>query len=266
MLAIQSQRTLESRHVQFVARYYRRARGTLRYDGVLILLWKILTKPLSLFGRISVEIFFEKDLTQPLDAKAAKVEITITQATEADVERLVTVEHGTPVDDDIPLSDAEEYEEEFRARIRARRAEEFVEDVRRGDRCFIAKSGEEIVHVNWSRYTEAIPIPGWRIELQPDEVFTTDAYTPEAWRGNAIHEAVLNEMLRFAQGIGCRTAYTSTDLVSTASRRGLLRLGWRPFATVLYAIPRRLGRTYLVRLSGTLGLLLRPLDPGMQDE
>lgn len=266
MLTIQSQRIVESRHVPFVAHYFRRARDTLRHDGVLILLWKILTKPLSIFGRVSVEIFFDKDLTQPLDAKVAKVEITIIQATEADIDRLVAVEHGTPAADDVPLSDAEEYEEELRARIRAHRAEMFAEDLRRGDRCFYAMSGEEIVHVNWSRYSEVIPIPNWRIELRPDEVFTTDAYTPDAWRGNAIHEAVLYEMLRFAQEIGCRTAYTSTDVVSTGSRRGLSRLGWRPFATVLYAVPRRLGRTYLVRLSGTLGLLLRPLDPGRRDE
>ena len=257
---------VERKHLQFVARYFRRTRDTLRYDGILVLIWKIFTKPLSIFGRLSVEVFFDKDLTQPLDAKTAKVELTIIQATEADVDRLIAVEHGIPLADDLPLSDTEEYEEELRARIRAYRTETYLADLRRGDRCFYAMSGEEIVHVNWSRYSEVIPIPNWRIELRPDEVFTTDAYTPDAWRGNAIHEAVLYEMLRFAQGIGCRAAYTSTDVVSTGSRRGLMRLGWRPFATVLYAVPRRLGRTYLVRLSGTLGLLLRPLEPEVQEE
>ncbi len=245
-------------------RYYRETRDTLRYHGLLVLLYKILIKCASPFARVGIDILFYMDLSEPLSEKHARIEIDIREASEAEIERLVRVQYGTPLPLDARLSDDEEYEEALRTRQRAVYRERYAEDLRIGDKCFVARVGEEIVHINWSRYPRAHPVPGCVFDLAPDEVFTTDAFTPDEWRGKSIHTAVLNAMLRFAQGIGRRKAYTSTGLEATGSRRGLLRLGWKPIGTLLYVIPRRFGRTYLIRLQGDLGPLLRPV--GLQPD
>ncbi|MCZ6890380.1 MAG: hypothetical protein O7H39_17970 [Gammaproteobacteria bacterium] len=246
----------------FESWYRKKIRDTLRYDGVLILFWKVLVKGLSPFCRLGMEILFEKDLTRPLKSSYARVDVLVGEATEADVDQLVALEFGTPIDDETNLSDAEEFAEAVRAQMRACVTEEYLDAFRRGDKCFIGKVGDEIVHKNWTRFQWVQPIPGCEFSLQTgEEVFTSDAFTPEDWRGYGIHEFVNNEMLRSARQAGYRRAYTMTDITKTGSRRGVLRVGWERCGKLLYLIPRGLGKTFIIRLGGSLGPLVRSLEP-----
>lgn len=246
-----------------IIRYSREIRNTLRYDGVLILLWRVLTKTLSPLGRVGVEIVFEWDLTEPVEPKRAKTDIIVTEATEADAEAIADTLLGPlPPPDEAARSDADEYEVALRARAYGEYVNGYLRELRGGDKCFIARVGSEVAHVNWTRVRWGYPIPGCAVSLTPDEIYTTDAYTVDARRGQGIHEAVLSEMLARARLVGVRRAYTSTDLIKTGSRRGLVRLGWKPYAKVLYVAPRGLHRTFVLRMGGKLELLLRAAEVG----
>jgi len=236
-------------------RVYRKIADTARHDGISALLWKGILKAASPFGRLGMEMVFYMDLTRPMDPRAARVGVDIEEASEADADSIVAVRH--------PPLPAERLEN---ARERALHAvtvefstQRIRDDLRRGEKCFIARIDGAIAHTNWTRFHHAHPIPGCAFALQPHEVFTTDAFTAPAWRGKRLHETVLNDMLRRAAGAGRRVAYTSTEYATKRSRRALLRLGWSPLGNMLYFVPRGRGRTYMFLLNGSFGPLARVL-------
>ena len=234
------------------------AADILRYDGVGVLLWTWLVAALSPVCRIGIEHVFSHDLTQPLEPRRAKVPLQIRHGTPDDAEALVAMEHGVPLPDDGSLDDEEEYREDARAMTRARFLFQYRREMGLGERCFIATTDGEIAHMNWTRFLRATPFPGCTFPLRRgEEVFCSDGYTPARWRGKSVHGEVNMHMLIEAAASGHRVAYTMTDLVKTRSRRGLYRLGWRREGTLLYLIPRGLGRTFVMRLAGSLGPITR---------
>jgi hypothetical protein len=240
-------------------RYYLdQATETVRYDGFSFLLWKLFTNCVAPVCRVGVEIILEHDLTQELEPRAARVPLEIRLATVDDVDRLIAEQYGEPLPDDGSLSDAEEYEEARQCRMRDNLKQQYRHDIEHGDECYIALCDGEIAHVNWSRFAYALPIIGVMFALRAgEEVFCSDGYTPPAFRGKSVHGQVNMHMLLAAKRRGYRIAYTTTDLSRTRSRRGLLRLGWTVCGRVLYVIPRGLGRTFLVRLAGRFGPVVR---------
>ena len=87
----------------------------------------------------------------------------------------------------------------------------------------------------------------------------TEGFTVPQWRGKALHEAVNTHMLRFAQARGCHRALTITDFTNARPRRGVLRIGWTQLGNHLFIAPRRLGRTWMLRLGGDVGPIVRDL-------
>jgi len=238
--------------------YLEQAVETARYDGIHFVLWKILTNAIAPLCRIGVEIILESDLTRDLKPRTAKVALEIRHATLDDVERLIREQYGESLPVDAQLSDAKEYEEAKKERMRANLTRQYRHDIEQGDRCFIAFAGDDIAHVNWSRFGYALPIIGCMFALRAgEEVFCSDGYTAPAFRGASVHGQVNMHMLLEAKAQGYKVAYTTTDLSRTRSRRGLLRLDWTLCGRLLYIIPRGLRRTFIVRLSGRYGPIIR---------
>jgi hypothetical protein len=135
--------------------------------------------------------------------------------------------------------------------------EQYRARMRRGEKCFLAFAGDEIAHVNWLCLSWAEAAPGHPIYLQAGEVYTTDAITPDKFRGKNIHALVLGEMLRHAQRLGRRRAYTMTRSSRRASFGGLRQLGWRTAGMALCLVASGTNKSRLFRIYGRIDPLLR---------
>ncbi len=232
--------------------YYRRATETLRYEGIHILLWRAVITFLSPLGSVGLVTFYQRDLTQPLKEILAKVEITICQAPESDVDHLVTLvarRYG-------PLKNLQWY-----SKLGIR--DTILQRFRRGQRCFVAKIGTQIVHYNWIffHWEESVAGTGRHIHLTHNEALCNDGFTIEAWRGKSIHTAVNNQMLRFLQQTGYRRAYTVVATDNKSSQKALHRVGWEPSGIMLYFIPHGAEKARIWRIKGTLDPFVRERIP-----
>lgn len=222
---------------------YARIMEMLRYEGFPVLVWRGLRKSIAPLGDVRLLTFYEKDLVQPLPRVSARVPVTITVATQADFDQVTAliVKRRRPrldlVNDEL------------------RRVRQIVsERSERGDKCFVAKLGADIVHSNWV-ILDSMEWPagtGHRITLPPDEAYTTDATTAEAWRGKGIHTAVLLAMLRFLQELGYRKAYAQVRTDNRSAWKSHERLGWRRTGTILLFRPVGRKVTWIWRLRGNL--------------
>lgn len=233
-----------------------------RYEGMPILFWRIMAKLLSPVVSIDTQMLFEFDLTQPVEPRSALVECTVGQATEADLDALVDQQLSRPPPDDAELSDEDEYERAWLQRERARLRNEYRQWLRAGELCFVARVGDEIAHNNWIHFYGCAHLSSRPIELRPGEAYAAEGYTTVRWRGKRLHEVVNAHMLRYAQSHGYRMAYTITDIIKAGARRGLLRVGWRKRGQHVTITPRRLGRTWMVRLYGNISPIARDFQRG----
>ncbi|MEO8304439.1 MAG: hypothetical protein ABI724_09990 [Betaproteobacteria bacterium] len=243
-------------------RYAETVRDSLRYEGLAILSWRILVKLLSPVAQVDHQILFDMDLTQTIAERPARVDCTIEPATEADIERIVDGRIPLlPVVNDSELSDSQEYAravlERERAELRQRFAGKALSWLRGGEMCFVARIGSTIAHSNWIQFHGSETAGERPIHLMPGEVYMTEGFTAERWRGNGIHEAVNSTMLRYAKSHGCKRAYTITDLTKARARRGVIRVGWRWRGHHLFISSRWLGRTWIVPLAGDTEPVLR---------
>jgi len=239
--------------------YYHTAIADLRYQGIEVFLWRAFVKLLSPLVKIDLHILYDKDLTVPIEQRQAKIDCRIERATAADLDEIIDMQMPQPPSEAIDqLSDEQELQYAQLALARAKAKETFLRTMRAGEYCFIARVDGIVAHSNWTRFHDCAPVEGRPVDLQPGEIYTTDGFTDERWRGMRVHEAVLSHMLRFAQSRGCHLAYTITDLTKAGSRRGLGRVGgWRRRGQLLYVSPRGLGRTWLLQLSGDVQPMLR---------
>ena len=222
----------------------RRARETLRYEGGGAFLVRLTAKWARRFARVGLVRLYRKDLRTPLPEMPGRTDITVAQATETDLDRLVELvaeyEH--------PLGDPGR---EARRRINARLVERF----RRGWRCFAAMGGGSIVHYNWIAvdWADAFePDLGRFIVLAPGEAFCLDAYTAEGWRGKGVHPVVNRAMLAFLREQGYRTAYTNVAEQNRSAWRALEQLGWERSGLMFYVRRNGARRTRVWPLAGTL--------------
>jgi len=233
--------------------YYSVALADLRYQGLEVLLWRIVVKLLSPALRLDLQILFDFDLTRPLEARAPKVAVTITRADEADIDDILDMQLPRLAPEQIAaLDDVQELQYAQMLRARGKAFDIYRRSMWAGERCYVARADGLIVHSNWIRFHDSGPMEGRPVELGPGEVYTTDAYTADDWRGKGLHEAVLMHMLQVAQQLGCHRAYTITDLTKAGSRRGVQRVGWSYRGSILYACLRGLQRTWLVRMGGDI--------------
>ena len=247
-----------------LASRWRTARDSLRYEGPAIFVWRVLTRLLAPVVDLDIQVLFEIDLTQPIEARSPRIDCVVEQVGEAELDRIIACHFSSfEVSDESTLSDAEEYaylrrEREY-MRTRQRAREEMLNALRAGELCFVARVGEEIAHSNWIQFHWSRPVAGRPIALMPGEIYGVEGYTNPRWRGLALHEAVLSRMLRHAQTLGCRHGYTIADLANPKAYRGVLRVGWRRRGHHLFVKVRGVRRTWIVRLGGDIEPILRKL-------
>lgn len=217
---------------------------TIRYEGPHILLWRMLRLGLSPLGRLAIDSFCRKDLSQPLRETRAKTDLTISQASDADVDQLATLI-------------AKRYSpKEMRELFKTQSIQEKVrERFQKGAICFVGKIGIKIVAHNWVFFHEKKWSHGnYSISLNDNEALCDDAFTVEELRGKGIHGAIHNQMLLFLQQSGFRMAYTVVHTDSISSKKALQRLGWNFYGTLLYFSPHKSDRVLVWQVRG-------PLDP-----
>ncbi len=224
------------------------AREVLRYQGALVLLWRIVIKLLSPLGSVGIAILYEKDLRRPILDVRAKVDVSIAEAAGPDIDRVMELmarqPHGSRPTDGTEV------------RTHAR------ELLQRGAKCFVAKVGDEIVHYNWLAFhwAEVLPISsgGRFIVLNDDEAFCMDAYTLPAWRGRAVHTAVLHTMLVWLRAAGIQTAYTVVRNDNKSSWKTHERLEWTVRGMVFYLKQRKMRRAWVFRTHGIASRFVVP--------
>jgi branched-chain amino acid transport system permease protein len=223
--------------------YYRKTIDTLFYEGFYILLWRMLKWCLSPLGYLDMMTFYRRDLTQPLTEKSAKVDLSVIQATEADMDQLTAMvarRYGPTMVRLWPYKNQS---------IRDILQQRFQE----GCKCFVAKVGTEMIHYNWIFfYWEEAVMGTVRSRLQADEAICNDAFTEEAWRGKGVHDAVHNYMLRHLQQEGYQCVYTSAGTDNRSSQKALHRHNWTFYGKMLYFIPRGSEQGWVWRIKGSV--------------
>lgn len=229
--------------------YLRWGIDTIRYEGLHILLWRMLILGLSPLGTLAIDSFCRKDLTRPLGEMQAKVDLIVSQATEAHIDELATL---------VAKRYGPKYVREW---FKTRSIQETIGDrFQQGAKCFVGRIGTEIVHYNWVLFhSEEWPRAPHFIHLSDREALCDDAFTVEEWRGKGIHGAVHNHMLLFLQQSGFRTAYTRVHTDNISSKKALQRLGWDFYGTLLYFSPHQSDKVLRWQVGG-------PLDPFVAKE
>lgn len=124
--------------------------------------------------------------------------------------------------------------ERERGVLAAARADTFA-SVHRGARAFGVRDGGRVVHVSWLVPAEPTAIPAW---IEPGEASVwciRDVVTARSVRGRGIYPRVLQHLLSVVAPDDLVIIYT--DCWNEASRRGIRKAGFEPFA--LRTTPRR---------------------------
>lgn len=208
-------------------------------------LWERLKRALTPGGELCCDILFERSLLAPLPQPKAQLDVTLLQATEFDLDAICR----------LYSSDSWLYLGETSTDPGARNL--YLDRLRRGELCFMAFSGAEIAHVNWICRHWGDAIPGHPVRLLPGEVYTTDAFTLEPFRGLGLHALVLRAMLARAQACGAHHAFTLARSDRTNSHKGLLALGWKECGRIVYFLPRGGRAPWFLWRKGRLDPLFR---------
>ncbi len=222
--------------------YFRWGVDTIRYEGLRILLWRMLRFGLSPLGELRVVSFCRRDLTQPLGETQAKVDLFVSQAAVADIDQLAALV-------------AKRWSPKQKLKMfKTKSIQETInEKFQQGAKCFVGKIGAEMVHYNWIFFHRK-EYGHYFIHLSDREALCDDAFTVEEWRGKAIHGAVHNQMLLFLQQSGFRTAYTLVQTDNISSKKALKRLGWNFYGTLLTFSSYKSDKVLTWQFNG-------PLDP-----
>ena len=217
-------------------------------------LWHGLNRVTSPFGDLCCGVLFERSLVDPLPMATTSIDVALRQATEADVGEICRLYSTDPW---LYLGEAHgPAGNDVAARAL------YIDRLRRGELCFLAISDGEIADVNWVCSTWGDALPGNPIRLNSGEVYTTDALTPERFRGKGLHAMVLRAMLEHARMRGNSQAYTLARLDRSASHKGLFQLGWRECGRIIYFLPRGRDRPWFLWRRGNLEPLFRPSGAG----
>jgi GNAT superfamily N-acetyltransferase len=207
-------------------------------------------RALSRWGELGCEVLLERSLQDDLPAVATTAEVTLRLAQPADLDEIIGM-YSTD-----PWLYIGEWPPTPGSREKAR--ELYLDRLRRGELCFLAMSGNAIAHMNWICFTWGDVLPEHPIRLKKGEVFTTDAFTPPAFRGKGLHAFVLRAMLAHARTRGDRHAYTLGRVDRTDTNPGLLRLGWRECGRMLYFLPWGGTKAWFLWRQGKLEPIFRP--------
>lgn len=219
----------------------RSGRSSLAADEAGRTLWRWARKAVEPFGDLCCALLFERSLVEPPPSVGNPLGASIRLATKDDLDMLCGI---YAADAWLWLGSRELYRDRLQ----------------RGERCYLAFVGGALAHVNWTCFHWGDALPGRPVSLLPGEIYTTDAFTPPAFRGKGLHALVLGRMLADARSGGARHAYTLGQLDRPDAHKGLLALGWREIGQVVYF--QRRGRpdaVFLCRRGNTAPLFERAL-------
>ena len=160
-----------------------------------------------------------RDLSVPLEAPVAAMDITVRPIVERDVPLIL--DSGAP-----GLSDEERWLRTARRRLL---------DAGFGT-CFVAVTADgQPCYMQWlfsSRDNDRIQqyFGGTFPRLGSDEALLESAFTPEAFRGKRIMPAAMARIAEKAAGIGARSVITFVGVDNIASLKGCARAGFHPYA------------------------------------
>jgi hypothetical protein len=211
---------------------------------------RVLNRVLVPFGELCCDILFELSLAEPLADVRPRVDVEIRLATVADLDLICATYAPHPFLFLGELAPDGSVPEHVRAL--------YADRLNRGELCFIATVDGEVAHLNWTCLTWGDALPGRPIRLERNEVYTTDAVTPAAFRGRNIHAFVLRTMLMHARSLGRDTAYTLAGAARPEGHKGLRRVGWREIGRVWYWLYGNGYKTFILARRGRLDPLSRP--------
>lgn len=207
--------------------------------------WQWSKRVTASFGELTCALFYERSLAEPVRPPANPLGASIRLAEESDLDTICQLYADDPW---LWLGDG--------PRDQAARGL-YLDRLRRGERCFLAFVDGVLAHANWTCFTWGDALPGHQIRLRPGEVYTTDAFTPPAFRGKGVHGLVLGTMLDQARRLGARHAYTLGQLDRPDAHKGLRALGWEECGRVYFFLPRGAARTSLMLRRGMTQPLFR---------
>jgi hypothetical protein len=211
--------------------------------------WQFACRAAAPFGDLCCVLFFERSLIEPVTAVPNRLNATIRLAREDDLGAICRLYANDPwlwLGSDPGDKTAEQL---YRDRLL------------RGERCYLAFVGDDLAHVNWTCYCWGDALPGSPLWLGSGEVYTTDAFTPAAFRGQGVHALVLGTMLKDARALCARHAYTLGQLDRPDAHKGLLALGWRETGRVVYFQPRASVKALCLHRTGNTAPLFRRQAP-----
>jgi GNAT superfamily N-acetyltransferase len=211
---------------------------------------RLFGRALAPWGELGWDVLLERSLLDDLPAVKPDAEVTLRLALPADLDEISRLYSSDPwlyIGEGPPTPASHEKTRDL-----------YLDRLRRGELCFLAMSGDAIAHVNWICFTWGDALPDHPIRLRSGEVYTTDALTLPAFRGEGLHAFVLRAMLAHARARGDRHAYTLARVDRTDTFKGLFQLGWRECGRVIYFLPRGRTRAWFLWRQGKLEPLFRP--------
>jgi RimJ/RimL family protein N-acetyltransferase len=220
-----------------IGEYLKMGIATLRYEGALPLLLRMMRVACQPFGMLLTVSFCHRDLTVPVVAPEAAMGVEVTRLADAQIGELAPVVASQAAKGRPSHTDVESAERRIREKLAL------------GGVCFVATYGGNIINYNW--VYPGVPWQVWgpiRFEPKaPTDALCDGAFTVEEWRGKGLHGTVHASMLQFLQRSGCTTAYTLLSIDNRSSRKALTRLGYSFGSYVVLIESRRSGRTREVR-------------------
>lgn len=202
--------------------------------------WQWSKRMTASIGELTCALFYERSLTEPVRPPANPLGASIRLAEESDLDTICQLYADDPW---LWLGDG--------PRDEAARGL-YLDRLRRGERCFLAFVDGVLAHANWTCFTWGDALPGHPIRLLPGEIYTTDAFTPPAFRGKGVHGLVLGTMLDQARRQGARHAYTLGQVDRPDAHKGLRALGWQECGRVYFFLPRgAVGTPFMLRRGRT---------------
>jgi GNAT superfamily N-acetyltransferase len=213
-------------------------------------LYALCSRTVARWGELGCDDLLELPLQDDLPAVEPRGEVTLRQATPADIDEINRLYSSDPwlyIGEPSPTPGG-----------LARTRDLYLDRLRRGEVCFLAMSGDAIAHVNWICFTWGDALPEHPIRLRAGEIYTTDAMTLPPFRGKGLHGFVLRAMLAHARARGARHAYTLARIDRTETYAGLYRVGYRKCGRVIYFLPRGRTKAWFLWREGNLEPLFRP--------
>lgn len=121
--------------------------------------------------------------------------------------------------------------------------DEWRQRLERGDECYAAWIGSDLVHYSWvqTRGAHAIASAGLDVPIREHDLWIYNCRTSELHRGQRIYPHTLQHIIREQFNAGATTAWIYTAEENISSQRGVERAGFT-LVQILRAL--RLGRRY----------------------